>query len=143
MSKFDIPPNSEHIHAEAKEQWNKWLDEHYAELCMGMQLTFPKSLPHPVYSGFKRIRMAENVGQRRDWALSLKDGARIHIHDFGNNRMVVHRDRYDPAKGIFSSLAHWLTEAASGKLALDIFFGRHKAITAHADRRDAAKKGDK
>jgi len=115
--------------------WERWLNINHAKLLRGETLPWPPSLPHPLHLGFKKIRMAEKVGQKRDWVLSQADGSRIHIHDYGEGRMQVHRDRYDPARGILHGLAHWFTEAAGGRLVLDLLIGRHKALTARASKK--------
>lgn len=108
--------------------WASWLSANLPFLKEGKALEYPNHLPHPRELGFQQITLAENVGQSRDWVLSLEDRSRLHIHDFEHRPMLLHRDKYDPSRGPLYAFAHWLTEARSGRFTLDILFGGHRGL---------------
>lgn len=46
------------------------------------------------------------VGQVSDYALSLDDGSRVHVQCFKDGGVVAHVDRFDPARGLLTTVAH-------------------------------------
>lgn len=48
----------------------------------------------------------------------MSDGSRIHVHAYHDGRRVVHRDQYDPARGIGPLIAHLAADTPLGILAL-------------------------
>lgn len=100
--------------------WSDWLRAEWPWLTKGRKLPVPGWLPHPRDAGFTTTALAERVGQVTDWVLPLKDGSRIHVHEFPDGRLIAHRDPTDPERGPFHAVWHWLFESSSGKLALGI-----------------------
>lgn len=111
------------------EPWRAWYRQNRQALCDGAQLTVPVILPHPSQSGFAPTSLAENVGQVRDWAASVSDGSRLHVHEFADGSLNVHRDATDPSRGLTSAVWHWATESTSGRVivvaAVVFFAGSH------------------
>jgi hypothetical protein len=99
-------------------QWLQWIQANYPQLKDGKFLQTPWWLSHPSISGFARTDLAENVGQKADWVVSVNDGSRIHLHEYQDGRIVIHRDATDPSRGPMHALWHWLTEAQLGKFVL-------------------------
>lgn len=102
------------------ESWKAWTATHWERLCEGKAVVvYPGSGPvHPAISdGWREIFLAEPFGQKRDYALSLNDGSRLHLHEY-SDRWEVHRDEHDPANGIISAARHFVAEAPTAKLAL-------------------------
>ena len=98
--------------------WQNWISTNWSVLATGQKLRAPVWLPHPRYSGLERTSLAEPVGQVEDWAISCSDGSRIHVHEYNDGSMFVHRDETDPQRGPVEAVWHWLTESTSGKVAL-------------------------
>lgn len=73
---------------------------------------------HPRAYGFQKIVLADQVGQREDWALSLPDGSRLHLWLMPDGRWIMHRDAIDPARGPVHAVAHAATESSFGQFAL-------------------------
>ena len=96
--------------------WLKWIGNNWDRLEKGKRIPTPLKLPHPAFSGFKKPDLAENVGQSWDWVCSMKDGSRIHLHEYSSGKIVAHRDKVDPARGSIDAVWHWLTESQSGKI---------------------------
>ena len=100
--------------------WMDWLRAVWPQLVKGKKVVAPWWLPHPRDDGFTTTALAEHVGQVADWALPLRDGSRIHVHEFSDGRLVVHRDPTDPERSPIHALRHWLFESTSGRVALGI-----------------------
>jgi len=71
---------------------------------------------HPSKFGFRRLWLAEQVGQVEDWALSMSDGSRLHVWLMRDGRWIMHRDAIDPARGPIEAVAHLVTESRIGKV---------------------------
>jgi hypothetical protein len=93
--------------------WQAWIP--WCDLCAGKKVEVPPELPHPTTAGFEFVRSASKVGQAVDWAASLADGSRLHIHEFSDGRRVMHRDKMDPAQGPTTAVLHWISEAPEGQ----------------------------
>ena len=91
--------------------WAEWLAPRWPELVNGAHLEVAPELPHPAKDAWpwERIPIAEPHGQIDDWALSLSDGSRLHVHVF-EDRTTVHRDAIDPAGGPLAALRHYVNE---------------------------------
>jgi hypothetical protein len=98
-------------------EWQEWFNSVEPTLRSGREVVVPKYLPHPCEVGFTHPWIAEPVGQKDDWVLSLSDGSRLHIHEY-NFAMVMHLDNIDPAVSPLNAAWHWGTESASGRMAL-------------------------
>lgn len=96
--------------------WSNWLIHMWNHLRRGKKIIAPQYLLHPCHAGFARTGLAEPIGQMSDWVLSLKDGSRIHIHEYRDGTLRVHRDRIDPSRGPIEAATHWFTESPSGQL---------------------------
>ena len=94
-----------------------WLTDHWNRLCGGEKVEFRFHI-HPQVLGFRRIGLAEQVGQLEDWALSLSDGSRLHLWRMPDGRWVMHRDAVDPTRGPIQALVHAVTESNVGKFVL-------------------------
>jgi hypothetical protein len=97
------------------DEWNAWLSVNWAALVEGAKLEAPSWLCHPLEAGFSKSGLAENVGQAFDYVLADGRGGRFHIHEFSSGKLVVHRDRVDPSRGLLHGLWHWLSESSSGR----------------------------
>ncbi len=91
--------------------WQRWFEQNIPALQNGNHLVIPHELPHPSDVGFKHIRLAESVGQTRDWGWSLPTGSRVHVHEFDDGHMRAHLDRYDPDRSFGHWLAHGIYES--------------------------------
>jgi hypothetical protein len=58
------------------------------------------------------------VGQIADWTVSLDDGSRVHVHEYPDGSLVVHRDALDPARGPLRALGHVACETTLGRWTL-------------------------
>lgn len=98
--------------------WDAWLHFAWPRLVRGERVE-ASGLGHPMRAGFRRLSIAEAVGQTEDWALSMTDGSRIHLHGYGQpaERWIAHRDRFDPARGLLSAARHVCTETKTGRAA--------------------------
>ena len=117
--------------AATAEPWARWFREHRDVLSGGEEheIPVPPDLPHPSRSGFTPTSLAEAVGQVHDWALPISDGSRLHVHEFEDGSMSVHRDATDPSRGLTSAVWHWVTESRSGRIivvaGVVLFAGSH------------------
>lgn len=75
-------------------------------------------LQHPSTMGFRRTRGGENHGQVADWVRAMPDGSRLHVHEMRGGRFVLHRDRWDPDRGLPHAVAHVLLETRAGNVAV-------------------------
>lgn len=111
------------------ESWAAWYRQNQQLLCDGVNLAVPATLPRPSQAGFAFTSLAENVGQVRDWAAPISDGSRLHVHEFADGSLRVHRDATDPSRGLTSAVWHWATESTSGRAvviaAVVLFVGSH------------------
>ena len=98
--------------------WKGWIKDNWDALVTGKKLELTAFLPHPAQSGFAEEDLAEEAGQCRDWILALTDESRLHVHEFADGRMVVHRDRWDPNRGASNMVKHVAFETTLGGLAL-------------------------
>src|SRR5262245_41051360 len=96
--------------------FNSWLRTAWRPLQRGQRLGWPAWLERPRDLGFHAPTAALQVGQVRDWVLPVDDGSRLHIHEYSDGRLIVHRDQYDPEKSLGSRLLHILTETPVGPL---------------------------
>ncbi|MDY7232833.1 hypothetical protein [Hyalangium rubrum] len=115
--------------------WQSWISANWSALSAGQKLRVPSWLPHPSRSGLERPPLAEPVGQAEDWVVSYMDGSRIHVHEYSNGSMIVHRDETDPKRGPMEAMWHWLTESTSGKTTLAVagIIVAAKAVSALSD----------
>jgi hypothetical protein len=97
---------------QALRAWDRWLP--WNELCAGHKIQVPAGLAHPREVGFAWTKWASDIGQCGDWIRSMPDGARLHAHEFLDGRIVLHRDRLDPARGPATATMHWLSETPEG-----------------------------
>jgi hypothetical protein len=100
--------------------WVSWIHQYWQHLASGSKIQAPRWLPAPADAGFTLIEIAHPAGQARDWGLSMADGSRIHVHEYADGRRVVHRDAYDPNRGLGHTLAHLMQETPYGILAVGI-----------------------
>ena len=100
--------------------WRSWLGQYWMPLCDGSRLVVPSWLPHPSTVGFKHFGLASPAGQVADWALSLRDESRIHIHEYKNGLLVAHRDKHDPERGPVKAVAHFFYETPLGQVAAKV-----------------------
>ncbi len=100
--------------------WDSWLEQNWSRLYKGEHLPVPTHLVHPREVGFIPLTEAEPVGQRRDWALCLKDGSRLHVHEFKSGMMKVHLDKWDPRVSASNAVKHFLFETKTGKSAITV-----------------------
>jgi len=100
--------------------WRAWVLALWPSLVVGGRAVVPDALPHPRDAGFRRPRLAERVGQVADWVHPLSDGSRLHVHEFVDGRLVLHRDRFDP-RGL-SAVVHWFAESRKGR-SLAVYLG--------------------
>jgi len=96
--------------------WRVWYEQNRVAIFDGRRLVLPKTLPHPKLAGFRRTGFAESVGQVCDYAMSLPDGSRLHVHEFGDGTMKLHRDATDPERGVRFAIWHWVSESPSGRI---------------------------
>jgi hypothetical protein len=94
--------------------WNTWIMDNWQLLLKRKHLPVPTWLPHRALSGFKAFTMSTPAGQCRDWSIPPPDGSRIHVHEFPDGRLVAHRDRFDPDRGIVHAAAHFFSETEVG-----------------------------
>jgi hypothetical protein len=90
-----------------------WLTQYWQPLCAGEKITLAFR-SHPETLGFRRIALAERVGQVGDWALSLDDGSRLHLWLMPDGRWILHRDAVDPARSAIHAAVHVATETRIG-----------------------------
>ncbi len=98
--------------------WSSWISLHWSALVQGFKIDAPRALAPLAKAGFRATALASPEGQVADWALSMTDGSRIHVHVYRDGRRVVHRDKYDPARGIGAMIAHLAADTPLGFLAL-------------------------
>jgi hypothetical protein len=96
--------------------WSDFISDNAHSLTNGAWVRVPAGLPHPEMAGFHLLDLAEPNGQVDDWALSLRDGSRIHIHVHADGSMVAHRDQWDPGSGVGAALKHFFLETRVGPL---------------------------
>ncbi len=94
--------------------WRIFIEDNWSALAAGQHITVPTVVGHPRGAGFRSLGIAEWVGQARDWARSLPDGSRLHVHEHPTGQLVVHRDRHDPDQGFWSMVQHIATETTTG-----------------------------
>lgn len=92
-------------------QWQNWITAVWPRLAGGERLVAPMYLLHPQWSGFVKTELAEAAGQIGDWAVSMTDGSRVHVHENADGSMVVHRDAVDPGRGFIEAVVHTVTES--------------------------------
>jgi len=97
--------------------WYSWIAANWAALTEGQKLFAPSGLGHPSARGFRRLDAALPMGQVADWTLPCSDGSRIHVHEFADGHLQVHRDVHDPDRGGFHLVQHLLFETPLGFLA--------------------------
>lgn len=98
---------------------NRWLQLSIDQLRAGKKVDWPSAyLGHPTAHGFStKGGPFLQVGQCRDWTLGLADGSRLHAHlDCETGRILVHRDRFDPSRGLLHAIAHLVAETPAGPI---------------------------
>ena len=100
--------------------WSGWIRQNFRRLRAGAKVRVPHWLPHPHHAGFKQLELAEDHGQIDDYAKSLSDGSRIHVHVHRDGTMVAHRDKYDPDHSPGRAVAHVLFETVAGVVILTV-----------------------
>jgi hypothetical protein len=85
----------------------------WVRLARGDKVTMPLAWQP---AGYRRIRLAERVGQLEDWVLALPDGSRLHAWLMRDGAWIVHRDAIDPDRSPLHALAHIATETRVGKV---------------------------
>lgn len=105
-------------------EWMMWINNNWLELKKGRKLFVrQRGLPHPgnADSGFTRV-IGWPVEQSCDWGLPLEDGSRVHVQCFttkeGTPVYGIHRDRWDPSRGLASALKHLVLETPAGAVGL-------------------------
>ncbi len=102
--------------------WNRLVRHRWAELMAGkkIDLLVPETF-HPKHDPLFRANSGWPVGQACDYTLSMTDDSRVHVQCFGVEggklRLRVHRDRWDPDKGLGHALAHAAFETPLGLFA--------------------------
>jgi hypothetical protein len=86
--------------------WNDWIHSNWEALARGAKLEAPPWLGPPAEAGFRLTIAAAYEGQTADWALGMIDRSRIHVHEYGDGRRIVHRDAHDPDRGLAGMVAH-------------------------------------
>jgi len=97
-------------------KWSNWLGSAWGDLVEGRRVIVPRSLPHPGRIGFERTSLAEDVGQIADWSMPVKDGSRLHVHEFRNMVLVIHRDTLNPDEGLLPAIGHFILDTDLGKV---------------------------
>jgi hypothetical protein len=97
--------------------WDGWIRFNWSALVSGRKIEVPPTLGPLHHAGFSQTKMASSEGQVSDWALSLSDRSRLHVHVYADGRRIVHRDQHDPALGPFDMIAHLVKETPIGLLA--------------------------
>ena len=100
--------------------WTHWIAKQWPLLSRGRHVIAPAWLPHPAHVGFTRVALATPSGQVADWSLAYDDGSRVHIHEYADGRMVVHRDCLDPDRSIGGLVNHLLGETLVGPVLLGV-----------------------
>lgn len=95
-----------------------WITSNWPALVRGDKIEVPPWLPRPPESGFREVEIAMPAGQVRDWAVRVSDGSRVHVHEYPDGRLVAHRDRYDPDRGLGSTISHLWSETPWGAVAI-------------------------
>ena len=95
--------------------WIDWVSRNWVALDAAKKVSAPSYLLHPASAGFVRETIATNEGQSADWVLPLADGSRIHVHEFVDGRLVVHRDRIDPNRSPLHAVTHFALETELGR----------------------------
>src|SRR3982751_2578463 len=93
-----------------QQSWVNWIAMNWPGLIAGSKLVAPAWLGAPADAGFQPIQITLLQGQAKDWGLSMSDGSRIHVHEFADGRRTAHRDKFDPARGVGSMVAHLMQE---------------------------------
>lgn len=94
--------------------WQQWIQQNWSQLKSGEKLRAPAHLPHPQTRGFTKLTFSMPNGQVSDWAVSCKDGSRVHIQVFEDGTYKVHRDQFDPRRRLDFTVAHLMTETPVG-----------------------------
>lgn len=94
--------------------WIQWIRQNWSELVREKKLQASCELGDPGKEGFDRVTISMPKGRIADWALSCRDGSRIHVRRFPDGRFVVHRDRYDPQQGLGQTISHLMVETGVG-----------------------------
>lgn len=98
-------------------RWEDWVQQNRGALENGEKLRVPWWLGHPRECGFNRVSYSMRRGQVGDWSLPLPDESRLHVREYPNGRLMAHRDKYDPQRGLTNTIAHLATETPVGLLA--------------------------
>jgi len=100
--------------------WTGWIAAMWPQLLRGDRLTAPPHLMSPALAGLRRLAFGTPSGQSADWSIPYDDGSRAHIHEFADGRLIVHRDRFDPDRGLGNFVAHLMSETFVGPLVIGV-----------------------
>jgi hypothetical protein len=89
--------------------WGEYLQAAWPSFLFGRHVEVPPEL-HAHVRTLRVPRVAKNVGQSGNYVLPCTDGSRVHVHEYGNGRMVAHRDRTDPGRSPLHAVWHLLTD---------------------------------
>lgn len=89
---------------------NYFLNINYSKLEAGEHIALPFWVNNLTQLGFKEVFISQPVGQIKDYVLSLKNGSRLHIHEFKDGSRKIHLDKYDPDKSVESLWKHLIEE---------------------------------
>jgi len=89
---------------------NYFLNINYSKLQEGEHIALPVWMNNLVLFGFKEVFISQPAGQIKDYVLSLKNGSRLHVHEFEDGSRKIHLDKHDPDKNAESMWRHLLEE---------------------------------
>lgn len=105
-------------------EWLDWYDIERARFLGGVERDAPPTLPHPAtVPEMTPLAFAEPRGQVADWGFGLPDGSRLHVQGWPDGRLIVHRDKWNPARGWVSAGVHIATETVAGGILLSVLTG--------------------
>ena len=99
--------------------WMQWIANNWEALCAGRKLCVRQGwLAHPRFvPGFRQVQ-GWPMGQSCDWGLQLDDKSRIHAQCYaapdGTPMLCIHRDKWDPDRGLGHAVMHALFETPAG-----------------------------
>ena len=99
--------------------WNRWITDNWQALCAKRKLCVREGwLEHPRYVAEFRQIQGWPKDQTCDWARAMNDGSRVHVQCYaapdGTPMLCIHRDRWDPDRGIGNALMHLAFETPAG-----------------------------
>lgn len=100
---------------------NYFLSINYSKLQAGEHIALPLWVNNLTQLGFKEVFISQPAGQIKDYVLSLKNGSRLHVHEFQDGSRKVHLDKHDPDKNAESLWKHLLEETWIAPALLAVF----------------------